>query len=125
MTEKVWIKLCMIIAEHYLEHVGSVMSTCQKLSARNVKADEKTHAQAANMRADERAARRQAALEAMGIPDETALALKPPCSVGDVLATCRACKNGWNKSRVGSTLPRKTTEMEGGGASQSSRTPKK
>ena len=127
MTEKDWVKLCMIIADHDLDNLGSVMSTCHKLSARKVKAEAENRAQAANMRADERAARRQSALEAgvPEIPDETALALHPPCSCGYELAACRACNNGWKQIHDREYLAEETAKLEGRGDSQRPRTPMK
>ena len=89
----------MIFALHDTENVGSVMSTCHKLSERNVKAEKGKHAQAAREKADERAAKRQATLAAgvPPLPGNEELAQHRHCDCGYDLATCRACGNGWQQ----------------------------
>ena len=100
MTEKDWINICMIMASKGLDNLASVMSTCHKLIANKAKAEAWTHAQAAKRNAEERAARREAAL-ADGVPEipdaETAIALRAPCECCYEVAACRACNRGWKQ----------------------------
>ena len=99
MTEKDWAKFCMKLAEHGLETLRKCEERLPQVKCPQCQCRGKEACACCQHESWERAARRQATLEAgvPDIPDEAALALRPHSRCGYELAACRACNNGWNQ----------------------------